>query len=106
VYIEVIDTNDNQPLFAATHYEGSFAESSPVGTTLLKVTATDADDNRLVYTLPRCCNSASTQELFAVNAETGKLSIIKLESTELMKWVQRSFQFVPVHLLLHSLGYF
>lgn len=68
----MIDINDNVPLFAAAHYEGSFLESTPVGMTLLKVTATDLDDNMLIYMLPDCCNSRSTRELFSVNAETGK----------------------------------
>ena len=72
VHIEVIDINDNVPLFERTHYESSFPESTPVGTTLLKVTATDADNNMLIYLLPECCNSASTRDLFTVNAETGK----------------------------------
>ncbi|XP_060561268.1 LOW QUALITY PROTEIN: protocadherin Fat 1-like [Ruditapes philippinarum] len=75
VHIEVIDINDNVPLFENTHYESSFPESTPVGTTLLKVTATDADNNMLIYLLPDCCNSASTRELFDVNAETGEVVV-------------------------------
>lgn len=78
VYIEVIDINDNLPLFESTHYEGSFPESTPVGTTLLKVTAIDDDDNMLIYTLPKCCNSESTRQLFSVNPETGMIHLMKL----------------------------
>jgi len=72
VHIDVINTNDNAPLFTSTEYTGSYPESSTVGTTLLRVKATDADYDRLIYTLPTCCNSANTRSLFKVGAESGK----------------------------------
>ncbi|XP_052793607.1 protocadherin Fat 1-like isoform X3 [Mya arenaria] len=75
VYIEVIDVNDNKPLFTTTHYEGSFPESAPIGTTLLKVKATDDDNNKLIYSLPDCCNSQTTLDLFDVAAETGAVLV-------------------------------
>ncbi|XP_052280093.1 protocadherin Fat 1-like isoform X4 [Dreissena polymorpha] len=75
VHIEVLDVNDNTPQFSALHYEGSFPESTEVGATLLKVVATDADNNRLIYSLPECCNSKTSLQLFAVGAETGAVVV-------------------------------
>ena len=72
--IRVIDINDNYPLFKATGYHGEFPESAPVGTSLLKVQATDRDDDKLIYSLPKCCNSAASLEMFTMNAETGNSS--------------------------------
>jgi len=82
----VINVNDNSPQFSASSYEGNFPESTPVGTTLLKVKATDADDNKLIYSLPSCCNSATTMELFEVNPETGcYMTLLILEFDSLFR---------------------
>ncbi|RWS30129.1 Cadherin-like protein 3 [Leptotrombidium deliense] len=50
VNISVLDVNDNEPIFSQTTYYGSIAENATLGTSLLQVTATDADsgDNGLV----------------------------------------------------------
>lgn len=43
VYIKVLDTNDLRPLFSPTTYSFIVPESAPLGTSLGRVTATDAD---------------------------------------------------------------
>ena len=46
VYIEVGDINDNDPVFDPVNYTVSVYENSPVGTPLINVTATDADNGQ------------------------------------------------------------
>ena len=67
----MLNIDDNYPLFSAASYIGEFPESAPVGTTLLRVEATDADKDRLLYTLPSCCNSKSSLNLFRIDSLTG-----------------------------------
>ncbi|XP_053703162.1 protocadherin Fat 3 isoform X3 [Synchiropus splendidus] len=43
VYIQVLDTNDLRPLFSPTSYSFVVPESAPLGASLGRVTATDAD---------------------------------------------------------------
>lgn len=67
----MINIDDNYPQFNSASYIGEFPESTPVGTTLMKVEATDADKNNLLYTLLSCCNSRSSLDLFKMDPETG-----------------------------------
>ena len=43
VEISVSDLNDNHPLFAKPRYDASVSESASIGTTLLRIVATDKD---------------------------------------------------------------
>ncbi|XP_040201060.1 protocadherin Fat 2 [Rana temporaria] len=43
VIVDLIDCNNHSPLFPLSKYEGAFNENIPVGTTILQVHATDAD---------------------------------------------------------------
>lgn len=44
VYFNVLDVNDNPPAFNASAYSASVSESLPVGSSILAVGASDADD--------------------------------------------------------------
>ena len=44
MYIVVGDVNDNDPVFHPVNYSVSVNENAPVGTPLVNVTATDADN--------------------------------------------------------------
>ena len=66
-----MNIDDNYPQFSAASYNGEFPESAPVGTTLLRVEAIDADKDKLLYTLLSCCNSKSSLYLFKIDPETG-----------------------------------
>jgi len=44
VYFNVLDVNDNAPVFNAAAYSASVSESLPPGSTVVAVGATDADD--------------------------------------------------------------
>ena len=43
VNITILDANDNKPIFTQLSYSASINENSPVGTSIVTVTATDLD---------------------------------------------------------------
>uniref|UniRef100_A0AAV2MHD2 Protocadherin Fat 4 n=1 Tax=Knipowitschia caucasica TaxID=637954 RepID=A0AAV2MHD2_KNICA len=54
VYFNVLDVNDNPPIFNTTVYSASVSENVPPGASLVTVGATDADDGlnaQLLYTI-------------------------------------------------------
>ncbi|CAB1337314.1 unnamed protein product [Coregonus sp. 'balchen'] len=54
VYFNVLDVNDNPPVFNATSYSTSVTESLPPGSSIITVGASDADDGlnaQLLYTI-------------------------------------------------------
>ncbi|KAH7969855.1 hypothetical protein HPB52_022376 [Rhipicephalus sanguineus] len=52
VHVEVLDANDNWPVFSESLYQVEVSESSSPGTEILQLTATDADeDQRLFYSI-------------------------------------------------------
>ncbi|XKL63091.1 hypothetical protein PGB90_005455 [Kerria lacca] len=72
VNVTILDVNDNPPIFALSDYSVSLNESSPVGTKVLKVHATDDDDGdnaRISYYL------VETERRFSVDAKTGDIFI-------------------------------
>uniref|UniRef100_A0A8C3RDR0 Cadherin EGF LAG seven-pass G-type receptor 2 n=1 Tax=Cyanoderma ruficeps TaxID=181631 RepID=A0A8C3RDR0_9PASS len=70
VTIQVLDVNDNAPIFVSTPFQATVLESVPVGYSVIHVQAIDADsgdNSRLVYTLLE----TSTGFPFAINNSTG-----------------------------------
>ncbi|XP_061747486.1 uncharacterized protein LOC133545692 [Nerophis ophidion] len=71
--IRVQDINDNPPLFDDGPYSATVPEMANIGTSIIRVTATDADDPtygnsaKLVYTL------VQGQQYFSVDPQTGIL---------------------------------
>ncbi|XP_057701904.1 cadherin-22-like [Corythoichthys intestinalis] len=69
--IKVQDINDSEPKFLEGPYIGSVAELSPIGTSVLKITASDADDPsygssaRVVYSV------LDGEKFFTVGRHTG-----------------------------------
>ncbi|XP_028909512.1 cadherin-20 [Ornithorhynchus anatinus] len=69
--IKIQDINDNEPRFPDGPYVATVAEMSPVGTSVIQVTATDADDPsygssaRVVYSI------LQGQPYFSVDSKTG-----------------------------------
>eukprot|EP00079_Xenopus_tropicalis_P026865 XP_012820890.1 PREDICTED: cadherin-20 isoform X1 [Xenopus tropicalis] len=69
--IKIQDINDNEPKFLDGPYTASVAEMSPVGTSIIQVSATDADDPtygssaRVVYSI------LQGQPYFSVDSKTG-----------------------------------
>ena len=76
VIIHVDDVNDNPPVFNQTSYEVKVSEAHVVGTTLLRVTATDKDydeNARLKYDI----TSGNDMDCFSVHPTTGVVSLKK-----------------------------
>ncbi|XP_041864735.1 protocadherin Fat 3 [Melanotaenia boesemani] len=72
VYIKVLDTNDLRPLFSPTFYSFVVSESAPLGTSVGRVTATDADigSNGEFYYFFK-----NRIELFAVHPTSGVITL-------------------------------
>ena len=72
VSIEVLDENDNSPVFMAHESHISVSEDAPAGQTIIKLTATDEDKaeyGRVTYFL----DNRSGSSKFQINPETGNL---------------------------------
>ncbi|XP_034037717.1 protocadherin alpha-3-like [Thalassophryne amazonica] len=77
IIINVLDINDNIPMFSKTLYKTSITENSPVGTTLLTVSATDADEGtnkEISYSLNQR-DQEEVLERFEINPETGIITV-------------------------------
>ncbi|NWZ42568.1 PCDG7 protein, partial [Brachypodius atriceps] len=76
IRVTVLDANDNAPVFSQAEYTVRVAEDVPVGSVLLTVTATDADEGlngQVEYSYHKISDRAS--ELFYLDSETGEISI-------------------------------
>ncbi|KAK7925920.1 hypothetical protein WMY93_008230 [Mugilogobius chulae] len=71
VFIRILDSNDNPPVFSQSAYDVSVSEDVPVDTELLRVRATDVDERaRLSFSIYGSVDPASMR-LFRVNPGTG-----------------------------------
>ncbi|XP_060932457.1 cadherin-13 [Limanda limanda] len=76
--ITVIDQNDNRPIFKETRYSGEVLEGSPTGTTVMRMTALDADDPAtdnaaLRYNIVRQSPDKPSPNMFYIDAEKGDI---------------------------------
>ncbi|XP_062845467.1 cadherin-8 [Trichomycterus rosablanca] len=89
--IKVQDINDNPPQFIEGPYQGSVPEMSPVGTSVTRVTATDADDPvygnsaKLVYSI------LEGQPYFSIDQNT---AIIKVALAEMDREMREDYLIV------------
>ncbi|XP_069544554.1 protocadherin alpha-8-like [Brachyistius frenatus] len=77
IIINVLDVNDNMPVFVRDSYAAVLNENSPVGTTIIQVNATDLDDDLngdVVYSFGNNVNS-KIRKLFEVDAKTGEIIV-------------------------------
>uniref|UniRef100_A0A672MPM9 Cadherin-23 n=1 Tax=Sinocyclocheilus grahami TaxID=75366 RepID=A0A672MPM9_SINGR len=72
VYVEVLDVNDNRPIFLQNSYETSVLENIPRGTSILQVQATDADQGENGRVLYRILSGNNGQ--FNVDSLSGLIS--------------------------------
>ncbi|XP_040341227.1 cadherin-23 isoform X5 [Herpailurus yagouaroundi] len=73
VYLEIVDINDNNPIFDQPSYQEAVFEDVPVGTVILTVAATDADSGNfalLEYSL------GDGEGKFAINPTTGDIYVL------------------------------
>ncbi|XP_061209950.1 protocadherin gamma-A2-like isoform X14 [Neopsephotus bourkii] len=77
IRVAVLDANDNAPVFSQAEYIVRVAEDVPVGSLLVTVTATDADEGlngNVKYSLTKITEKAS--KIFELDSETGALTIV------------------------------
>ncbi|KFO35535.1 protocadherin Fat 4 [Fukomys damarensis] len=75
VYFNILDVNDNPPIFSLNSYSTSLMENLPVGSTVLVFNVTDADDginSQLAYSIA----SGDSLAQFAVD-KNGVLKVLK-----------------------------
>ncbi|NXX33540.1 PCDG2 protein, partial [Nicator chloris] len=76
IRVTVLDANDNAPVFSQAEYTVRVAEDVPVGSVLVTVTATDADEGlngQVKYSFHKISDRAS--ELFNLDSETGEITV-------------------------------
>ncbi|KAM6356952.1 LOW QUALITY PROTEIN: uncharacterized protein FN964_006020 [Alca torda] len=76
IRVAVLDANDNAPVFSQAEYTVRVAEDVPVGSHLLTVNATDADDgtnSEITYSFRKVQTKASS--IFHLDPKTGELTI-------------------------------
>ncbi|XP_026095445.1 protocadherin alpha-4-like isoform X6 [Carassius auratus] len=77
ILIDVLDINDNAPVFTKEAYTVVLNENAPVGTTIVQVNATDLDEGQngeVVYALGNNVNH-NLRELFQLNPVTGEIIV-------------------------------
>ncbi|OWK56059.1 Cadherin-23 [Lonchura striata] len=73
VYLQIVDINDNNPVFSQPSYQKAVFEDVPLGTVILSVTATDADSGQFAliqYSL------GDGEGKFGINPNTGDIYIL------------------------------
>ncbi|XP_045147165.1 cadherin-23 isoform X2 [Echinops telfairi] len=73
VFLEIVDINDNNPIFDHPSYQEAIFEDVPVGTVILTVSATDADSGNFAlieYSL------GDGEGKFAINPTTGDIYVL------------------------------
>ncbi|XP_045678154.1 protocadherin gamma-A2 isoform X18 [Phyllostomus hastatus] len=78
IRVMVLDANDNAPVFTQPEYHVSVPENVPVGTRILTVTATDADEGynaQVAYFQEK--TPAKPSEAFELKSASGDITIIK-----------------------------
>ncbi|NWH73654.1 PCDG9 protein, partial [Piaya cayana] len=76
--VSVLDANDNAPVFSQAEYAVRVPEDVPVGSTLVTLTATDADEGtngHVKFSLQKSSMKAS--QIFQLNPETGAISVLR-----------------------------
>ncbi|XP_075020111.1 protocadherin gamma-C3-like isoform X1 [Calonectris borealis] len=77
IHIDVVDANDNAPVFNQSTYKASVRENTPSGTLVAKISAYDLDDGPngdIVYSFSSH-TPAKVRELFALDSATGELRV-------------------------------
>lgn len=83
IVIEITDENDNSPQFTRTSYDGTLDENTPIGSSVLKVAATDKDEGRNGFVTYAIANSDPLP--FTIDPFTGVISTSEHLDYELMK---------------------
>ncbi|KAF7228178.1 protocadherin alpha-C2-like, partial [Nothobranchius furzeri] len=90
IIVRVQDTNDNPPRFEQPFYTINMTENIPIGTSVMKLNATDLDEgenSEIIYSFT-LYTSEKTQDVFALNRDTGEVTIKGIIDYEDMKFYE------------------
>ncbi|CAH0559968.1 unnamed protein product [Brassicogethes aeneus] len=76
IFVDVLDENDNSPVFDPKQYSASIAENASIGASVLQVSATDIDNGlngRVRYSI----SSGDTNRDFSIAEDTGIVRVAK-----------------------------
>ncbi|XP_036069767.1 protocadherin gamma-A11 isoform X8 [Oryzias melastigma] len=76
INVEVLDANDNAPVFSQSVYRAVVPENAPKGTAILKVSATDNDkgaNGEMTFSFPHQTDGAAS--VFNINPQTGEIIV-------------------------------
>ncbi|XP_035983174.1 LOW QUALITY PROTEIN: protocadherin beta-15 [Fundulus heteroclitus] len=85
IHINVLDANDNIPVFNKLVYKSTIPENSPVGSAVLTVSATDADEGlngEVTYDFGHI--SDEVKGIFEIDSKTGKIKLMTTVDFETM----------------------
>ncbi|XP_037636152.1 protocadherin Fat 2 [Sebastes umbrosus] len=83
IVIEITDENDNSPQFSHTSYQDTLDENAPVGSSVLKIAATDRDKGKNGFVTYAIANAGPLP--FIIDPFTGVISTSEHLDYELMK---------------------
>ncbi|XP_062381367.1 protocadherin alpha-3-like [Sardina pilchardus] len=78
ITVDVLDINDNSPVFTKDVYSASLDENAPIGTTVMRVNATDLDygpNGEVFYAFSDDNSNSKFRELFDIDAITGDITV-------------------------------
>ncbi|XP_027865401.1 protocadherin alpha-3-like [Xiphophorus couchianus] len=77
IRVNVLDVNDNSPVFSMDVYSATLMENSPLGNTVVQVNATDLDDGQNGEIFFSFGNSVSSNifSIFDINKSTGQITV-------------------------------
>ncbi|XP_071267144.1 protocadherin alpha-C2-like [Salvelinus alpinus] len=90
IVVRVLDTNDNAPRFDRSVYTVNVTENSAIGTLVMKLNATDLDEGPnadITYSFT-LYTSEKTQYVFALNPNTGEITVKGTIDYEDMKFYE------------------
>ncbi|XP_047016910.1 protocadherin beta-16 isoform X26 [Ictalurus punctatus] len=76
IHINVLDANDNTPVFSQSVYKVTLAENAPLGAEVVTVSATDADEGvngEVSYEFSRISDTAA--KLFSIDKRSGQIKV-------------------------------
>ncbi|XP_066572861.1 protocadherin alpha-8-like [Amia ocellicauda] len=77
VQVNVLDINDNSPVFSSPLYKVKVHENIPFGTSIININATDSDEgmnSKIVYSFNTHANE-NIFSVFAVDPDTGEITV-------------------------------
>lgn len=84
IIVRVLDVNDNAPTFDGDKYEVHVLENAPIGSLVIKLNATDADEGSnsdLVYSYS-LYTSERTQHMFTLSPDNGEIRVKEMINYE------------------------